>query len=40
MSVDKIMFLLQMQRFSNYTPVLKSTLVKEKISDVQNDYVE
>jgi len=40
MSVDKIIFPLQMQRLSNCTPALKSALVKWKFSDVQNDYIE
>jgi len=40
MSVDRSAFPLQMKRFRNYTTALKSSLVKGKFSDVQNDYVE
>jgi len=37
MSVDNRVFPPQMQQFRNYKPALKSSLVKGKCSDVQND---
>jgi hypothetical protein len=40
MSVVKSVLVLQMQRFPNYTPALKSALVKGKLIDVQLGYDE